>query len=314
MNIKQFHKFHLMFSTNYDILKSIFEFCSGTALVKLASMGSCPKNIVKTYLQSKVENMLVTFFDRGKLSIMGTIFNLLMNNLSDLILLFYEVLSGVNGAIIGLVAAKVILPGQENTWFPADLNIAVPQGRLLPMSCFFRNHGYELSDTSMDDCYSLADIISFSVYSNGGSMITISESAYPDLFLAVVLASLHMGAMNFITANNICCLYPTTTPYQKTYSFRDPMGLNEEEKGILQLCGFNLWSMFSTSQEPCGDLCPAALRQFRGLRRIGLFRWRGCGISNLGNISYSWSIGTKCSQNGCIAQDQANLIKVGSHL
>ena len=225
--------------------------------------------------------------------------------------LFYEVLSGVNGAIIGSIATKVILPARENNWFPGNLNIAVPRGRLLAMSCFFKKCGYELLDTGVDDRYSLADVTSFSVYSNGGSIITISESGYPDSFLAVVLASLHTGAMNFITANDICCLYPTTTPFQKTYSFRDHGGLNEEEKGILRSCGFDVLFAFPNPQEPCGDLCPVASKQFRGLRGIGLFRWRGFGLSNLGDISYSWSIGTECKQVGCIAQDQANLIKAG---
>jgi len=222
------------------------------------------------------------------------------------------VLSGVNGAIIGSIAVKIILPGHGNDWFPGNLNIAVPRGRLVAMSRFFRKHSYELLDTGVEDRYSLADVISFSVYSNRRSTVTISESAYPDSFLAVVLASLHTGAMNFITANDICCLYPSMTPSQKTCSFRKSGGLTEEEKHILQTRGFNLFTAFSSLQEPCADLCPVNSRQFHGLSGISLFRWRGFGVSGLDGTSYSWSIGTECHQVGCVAQKQANLIKAGS--
>lgn len=126
--------------------------------------------------------------------------------------LFHETLDDNNGAIIGSVALKVIIPRCGNDWPPQDLNIAVPLGRLFSMSSFFLHRGFELTDTGVDIQYAISDVHSFSVYERGSSRITISESAHTDSFISIVLASLHTGAMNFVTANIVCCLYPTITP------------------------------------------------------------------------------------------------------
>ena len=225
--------------------------------------------------------------------------------------MFYDLLSEINGAIIGSVALKMIVPVRDNGWVPSDLNIAVPLGDLCAMSSFFRKQGYELVDTGVDDRYAMAGVMSFSMYSNGGSTVTISESVHFDSFLSVVFASLHTGAMNFVTSNDICCLYPTITPIQKSCAFWGIDGMTDIEKAAVQSRGFDLYTSPTDLSGPCGDLCPVISRQFRGLRRVGLVRWRGCGVSSLGDsASYSWCIGAVCDREGCRWQEQVNLCRV----
>ena len=56
----------------------------------------------------------------------------------------------------------------------------------------------------------------FYEYFNSSKRITISESPQEDSFLSIVLGSLHTGVMNFITSDDIYCLYPTLMPSVKT--------------------------------------------------------------------------------------------------
>ena len=222
-------------------------------------------------------------------------------------------LSDNNGALIGSVALKMILSTCGNGWHPNNLNIAVPRGHLSSTSLFFRNAGYTLADTGVDDRFSTSDVLSFSTYVMAGCVVTISESVFSGSFLSVVLASLHTGAMNFITPNDICCLYPSTTPSKLTCSFNGSRGLTEPERSSLSSRGFNLLMSSSELDGACGDLCPRFLRQFRGLKRIGLFRWHGSGTSTLGCISYSWFTGTECNKPNCIVRAQADILYAGSH-
>lgn len=213
--------------------------------------------------------------------------------------MFYETLDSNNGAIIGSVALKVIIPRCGNDWPAQDLNIAVPSKRLTSMSSFFLHRGFELTDTGVDIRYAISDVHSFSVYERGRSRITISESAHDDSFISIVLASLHTAAMNFVTVNVICCFYPTITPSMQSCSFWNSRGLTDDQRQQVMSRGFDLITSSSQLSKSCEDLCPSTVRQLRGLRRIGLFHWHGSGVCNIGEMSYSWHIGEYCANLGC---------------
>ena len=223
-------------------------------------------------------------------------------------------MSDNNGVIIGSIALKMIVPTCGNSWDPNNLNIAIPGGYLSSTSLFFRNAGYTLMDTGMDDRISMSDVLSFSTYAMAERIVTSSESVFSGSFLSVVLASLHAGNMNFITPGDICCLYPSTTPSKFICSFNGSRGQTDAERSSLRSRGFDLFTPSSELDGACGDLCPRFLRQFPGLKRIGLFRWHGSGISTLGCISYSWFTGTEYSKPDCIVRAQADILHTGTHL
>ena len=208
----------------------------------------------------------------------------------------------------------MILPTCGNYWVPNNLNIAVPRSCLFSMSSFFRNIGYQLTDTGVDDRYVTSGVFSFSTYSLNGRIVTISESAYSGSFLSIVLASLHTGNMNFVTSSDICCLYLTITPSKKSCSFDGLRGLSENERLSVSSHGFILHTSSEDLESPCQDLCPRFIRQFRGLKRISLFTWRGPGRSSLGDVSYSWFTGTKCNKTDCIVNAQAAILDIGNRL
>ncbi|EDR02552.1 uncharacterized protein LACBIDRAFT_332367 [Laccaria bicolor S238N-H82] len=285
------YKFHMLFTTGVDFRHMVFDYCSCRTLTKFASCGLCAREAVKQYLQFKLEHMLSIYIERAVYS--------------ESLASFYDDLSSVNGAIVGSVALKMIVPVRDNVWIPRDLNIVVPLGRLCAMSSFFMKRGYELVDTGVDDQYPISDVASFSLYSNGASNVSVSESVHKDSFLSVVFASLHTGSMNFVTANDICCLYPSLTPNHKSCAFWGAEGMNDAAKALVRDRGFVLYTSPSDLKEPCGDLCPVLSRQFRGLRRIGLVCWRGIGVSALGDFhSYAWTIGAVCDKEGCPWQEQ----------
>lgn len=223
--------------------------------------------------------------------------------------MFYETLDNNDGAIIGSIALKAIIPRCGNDWPPQDLNIVVPSGQLLSMLSFFLHHEFELTDTGVDIQCAISDIHSFLVYECGRSRITISESAHNDLFISIILASLHTDAMNFVTANVICCLYPTIMPSMQSCSFWNSRGLTDNQCQQMMSCGFDLLTSSSQLSKSCKDLCPLTVRQLWGLRWIGLFHWRGSGVCNIGEMSYSWNIGEYCTNLGCPTQAFAALAR-----
>jgi len=224
------------------------------------------------------------------------------------------VLSNNNGAIIRSVTLKMILPICSNNWVPNDLNIAVPHNHLSSMSIFFWKIGYILTDTGVDDHLATSDVLLSPTYTLDGCTVTISESAYTGSFLSVILASLHTSNMNFIMPNNICCLYPTIMPSNTTCLFNGSWGLTNSERSSMTSHGFTLFTSSLDLEGACRDLCPRFLRQFHGLKWIGLFRWHGSGLSTLGCISYSWFTGIDCSKSACIVHAQADILHMGACL
>ena len=159
----------------------------------------------------------------------------------------------------------MIIPSHGNHWLPSNLNIAVLHRKLVSTSHFLRIHGYELIQTGVDDCYSLSDVLSFSKYFNSGKRITISESPHEDSFLSIVLGSLHTGVMNFITSDDIYCLYPTLTPSMKTCCFRGVRGLTDFKCSTVWSHGFNLVTASAFLVGSCNNICPLFVWQFHGL-------------------------------------------------
>jgi len=143
-------------------------------------------------------------------------------------------------------------------------------------------------------------------------LVTLTKDCAPP-FLSVVFASLHTGNINFIMPNDICCLYLTITP-SNTCSFNGSQGLTNSEHSSMTSHGFTLFTSSSDLDGACGDLCPRFLRQFHGLKWIGLFRWHGSGLSTLSCISYSWFTGIECSKLGCIVHAQADILHMGACL
>lgn len=202
----------------------------------------------------------------------------------------------------------MIIPSHGNHGLPSNLYIAVPHGKLVSTSCFLRIHGDELIETGINDHYSLSDVLSFSKYSNSGKRITIAESPHKDSFLSVVLGSLHTSVMNFITFDDIYCLYPTLMPSMKTCCFCGVQGLTDFECSTIQSQGFNLVTASAFLMGSCNNICPLFVQQFHGLQCISVFHWNRLGSSDFNNLLYLWTLGDLCTKDDCSTQAHAKLL------
>lgn len=60
----------MLFSTGHDIRELVFDFCSLKTLTNFSASGPPARESVKFYLEAKLAQLLMVYFDRGKFHVL----------------------------------------------------------------------------------------------------------------------------------------------------------------------------------------------------------------------------------------------------
>ncbi|KAI6146041.1 hypothetical protein BKA82DRAFT_35380 [Pisolithus tinctorius] len=181
-----------IYSLPLELKRHILGYCNIQDIAALAQ-ASAPLNVIaRDYIDHRLHVMTAAFFGSTKT--------------------LKSILRACDVVISGLCALHILLPANETSWSPSDLDIYVSCRYLACISVLLEHEGYEVvQQQSIDggpyDSSSIRSVVSFSNTCQCINVIVSTMAAA----VSPIFEFHSTAVMNFIMADSVFCAYPALT-------------------------------------------------------------------------------------------------------
>ncbi|KAH7905653.1 hypothetical protein BJ138DRAFT_1118274 [Hygrophoropsis aurantiaca] len=215
---------------------------------------------------------------------------------------FPAILQRANGVITGSTALAMLFDPATIPKRPNDLNLIVPKGACETISDWLTKNYYHKNDSYEAHRLLYLSVESFSTYSLGNRVVTISEAVTSDI-LSVVVNCLSTADMTIMTGGGIATLYPSLTLTHNSIlsDGGEQAQLHEELLGSMSTGYVSVHRSSKFLASSCKKMCPSSWRHAGSDDAINIMHWDIRYPINriIQQSNADWRIKKKCDNQYC---------------